>query len=268
MIEKDTRGATGLPPRFKKLSIWVWLALVIFLAFFVHGLYIGELTPDRMVRGVGRLGKFLQLALPPRFDRLPNILEATLETFEMALVGTTFGVILSLPLALLASKNISPHPAVYYCTRLFISFLRAVPDLVWALIFLVIVGLGPGAGILAITVDVIGFCGRFFAERIEEIEKDAIEALKMTGVSSLGVVVGAVIPSGMPSFVASSMYSLESSVRSAVVLGVVGAGGIGVELSTSMQLLRYNEAITIIFVIFLAVVLTERLSSVLRKRFI
>lgn len=268
MMEKDVYNEKGLPPRFKQMSIFSWLGLVVFLTFFLHSMYIGGLTPERMLTGVGRLGTFLQHAFPPSLDRLPNILLAILETFEMALVGTFFGAFLSLPLALLAAKNTSPHSFVYYATRLLISFLRAVPDLVWALIFLVIVGLGPGAGILAIIIDVMGFCGRFFAERIEEIEKDTLEALRMTGVSALGVVVGAVIPSGMPSFVATTMFSLESSLRSAVVLGVVGAGGIGIELSTSMQLLRYNEANTIILVIFLAVAVTERTSSVIRKRFI
>lgn len=257
-----------LPPRFKKLSPFVWLGLVVFLALFLQGMVISELTPERMIRGIGRLSDFLQQAFPPKLDRLPNILKATLDTFEMALVGTVFGSALSLPIALLAAKNTSLHPVIYYLTRFFLAFLRAVPDLVWGLIFLVIVGLGPGAGILAIIVDVISFCGRFFAERIEEIEKGSIEALKMTGVSGLGVVVGAIIPSAMPSFVATSMFSLESSVRSAVVLGVVGAGGIGVELSTSMQLLRYDEAFTVILVIFAAVIGTERISSIIRKNFI
>jgi len=268
MNNKAELNEEMLPARYKKLSPFVWLGLVVFLALFLHGMVIGELTPERMIRGIGRLNDFLHQAFPPKLDRLPNILKATLDTFEMALVGTVFGAILSLPAALLAAKNTSPHPVVYYLARFSIAFLRAVPDLVWGLIFLVIVGLGPGAGILAIIVDVISFCGRFFAERIEEIEKGSIEALRMTGVSSLGVVIGAIIPSALPSFVATTMFSLESSVRSAVVLGVVGAGGVGVELSTSMQLLRYDEAFTIILVIFAAVIGTERISSIIRKSFI
>jgi phosphonate transport system permease protein len=268
MNNQTITNEKALPTRFKRLSPLAWLGLVVFLAFFLHGMYIGDLTPARLTQGAGRLGEFLQLAFPPKLDRLPNLLMAILETFEMALTGTVFGAVLSLPLALLASKNLSPNPVTYYITRFFIAFLRSVPDLVWGLILLVIVGLGPGAGILAIAVHVMGFCGRFFAESIEEIDKGSIEALKMTGVSNFGVVIGAVIPSALSSFIASAMYALESSVRSAVVLGVVGAGGIGIELTTSMQLLRYDEAFAAILVIFATVVATERVSSVIRKHFI
>jgi phosphonate transport system permease protein len=239
---------------------------VVFLAFFAHGVVGSGLTPERLASAFARLGGFLVQAVPPDPSRLGDVALATLETLEMAIVGTAAGAVLSLPLALLAARNTSPHPAVYGVTRAFIAFLRAVPDLVWGLVFVVAVGLGPLPGILAITVDVMGFCGRFFAERLEEIDPGPSEALRATGATALGVFAGAILPASFASFVASTLYSLESSVRSAVVLGLVGAGGIGVELSTSMQLLRYDEALTAILVIFVVVVAVERLSSAVRKR--
>jgi phosphonate transport system permease protein len=223
-------------------------------------------NPAELLDGAGNLWDFLQRAFPPDTDRLVPILEALLVTFEMALTGTIVGVALSIPLAVVAARNTTPNRVLYVASRLLIAFFRTVPDLVWGLLFVIAVGLGPPAGFLAITVDVIGFCGRFFADAIEEMDDGTLEGLRSTGASRTGVIVGAVLPSCMPSFVATSMFALESATRSSVVLGVVGAGGIGVELTTSMQLLRYDEALTILLAIFVVVLGVERASSALRKR--
>ncbi|MGK7957784.1 MAG: PhnE/PtxC family ABC transporter permease, partial [Crocosphaera sp.] len=137
------------PPRFRKPSFTVWLGIGILLAFFLHGLYISNLTPERIYKGFFRLGEFLAEAFPPKPDRLINIIKATIETFEMALVGTVFGAIFSLPLSFLAAKNTSPNGLIYSLSRGFITLLRVIPDLVWGLLFIVVVGLGAGAGILA-----------------------------------------------------------------------------------------------------------------------
>lgn len=238
------------------------------LAFFVHGIVTSGAGLDRLANTGPNLLAFLSEAVPPDPSRLPALARATLETFEMALVGTAFGAALSLPISLLAAKNTSPYPAVYYSARAFVSFLRAVPDLVWGLVFVVAVGLGPVAGICAITVDAMGFCGRFFAERVEEIEPGPVRALQATGATPYAVIAGAVVPAAFPSFVATTTYALEGAIRSAVVLGLVGAGGIGVELSVSMQLYRYDEALTIILIIFAVVITVERLSAALRRRVI
>ena len=256
------------PPRWRKPSPLVFVALLIGIAFFVHGLWISELTPARLWRGIFRLSDFLGQALPPNPKRLGSIIRATLETFEMALVGTVFGALLSLPLSILAAKNTTPHPWWFSVSRSFVTLLRVIPDLIWGLIFIIVVGLGPAAGIMAITMDVMGFCGKFFAERIEEIEPGPIEALRAIGASEVSIIAGAIFPATLPSFVASTLFSLESSIRSAVVLGLVGAGGIGVELSTSMQLLRYDEALMVIIVIFVVVLLVEEVSSWIRKMII
>lgn len=256
------------PSRWKKPSLLIWVVLLIGISFFVHGLWISDLTPARLWKGIFRLSDFLGQALPPNPKRLGSVVRSTLETFEMALVGTVFGAALSLPISVLAAKNTTPFPWCFSITRSFITLLRVIPDLIWGLIFIIVVGLGPAAGIMAITVDVMGFCGKFFAERIEEIEPGPIEALRAIGASEASIIVGAIFPTTLPSFVASTLFSLESSVRSAVVLGLVGAGGIGVELSTSMQLLRYDEALMVIIVIFTVVLLVEEVSSWIRKMII
>lgn len=256
------------PPRFTRPSPFVFVVLAGALAFFVHGLVVSELTPGRLASGLSELVEFLAQALPPATGRLPDVARATLETFEMALVGTAFGAALSVPLALLAARNTSPLVAVYGAARTLTAFLRAVPDLVWGLVFIVAVGLGPAAGICAIAVDVMGFCGRFFAERIEEVEPGPVDALRATGATVPAVIAGSVLPAALPSFVATTLFALESATRSAVVLGIVGAGGIGIELTVSMQTLRYDEALTIILVIFVVVVAVERVSAAIRRRII
>lgn len=254
-------------PRWGRPGLPVFLVGVAALALLVHGFTNDAgVSPLTLSDGIGQTVDFVADAFPPELGRLGPIASALLVTVEMALVGTLCGVVLSVPLAVLAARNTSPHPVVHAAARGLIAFLRSVPDLVWGIIFVVTVGLGPPAGVLAISVDTAGFCGRFFADRIEDVEPDMIESLTATGASRGGVLAGAVLPTVLPSFVGTSMFALESSTRSSVVLGVVGAGGIGVELTTSMQLLRYNEALTIILAIFLVVLSVERLAAWIRSR--
>ena len=184
----------------------------------------------------------------------------------MALVGTVVGVLLSVPIAVLATPHLSPHPVLYHMARNLIAFFRTVPDLVWALIFVVSVGLGPFAGTLAIVIDKIGFCGRFFAEAMEETDRGPQEALSAMGAGRFSLIMCSVFPAAMPSFINTSLFSLEKATRSSVILGLVGAGGIGIELKVAMDLFNYDEAATIILAIFALVVLVERVSSLLRKK--
>ncbi|MCE8026430.1 MULTISPECIES: phosphonate ABC transporter, permease protein PhnE [Halomonadaceae] len=256
------------PPRLERPSAIAFILLIGLAAFFLTGLQGANINPERLIRGVSNLGTFFGEAMPPNFSRWDVIATAMLETFQMAIVGVVFGVILSLPMALLCARNTSPHPVVRVISRNIVATLRTVPDLVWALIFVVAVGLGPLAGILAIIMDTIGFCARFFSERIEEVDPGPGQALAATGASRSGVICGAILPECTPSFVATSLFSVEKAVRSAVVLGLVGAGGIGVELSASMNLFRYDQALTVILAILVVVIGVEQISAWIRKRVI
>jgi phosphonate transport system permease protein len=260
-------STTELPPRLRRPSLRTILVVAAVGGLLVHGWTEGAaVRPDSLATGIFRLGDFFADAVPPDLGRLGPILAALLVTLEMALLGTIIGVILSVPLAVLAARNTTPHWSLYAVSRGVITVSRTIPDLIWGLIFVIAVGLGPEAGVLAITVDVMGFCGRFFAESIEDIDPGRIEGLRAIGAPRVGVIAGGVIPACLPSFVTTSMYALESSARSSVVLGLVGAGGIGIELATSMQLLRYDEALTIILAILVVVVAFERLSAAIRRR--
>lgn len=260
--------AVSPPPRFETPSVFTWVVLVAFLAFFIQGLTSAGVTADRLVRGFGNLGTFLAMAFPPATGRLDVVASAMLETLNMAIVGVAFGVVLSVPMALLCARNTAPNALVRIAARNVVATLRTIPELIWALVFVVAVGLGPLAGILAIVMDTIGFCARFFSERIEEVDPRPGTALAATGASRGSVVACAIMPECFPSFVATSLFAVEKAVRSAVVLGLVGAGGIGVELTSAMNLFRYNEALTIILVVLVVVIAVEQVASAIRRRVI
>ena len=255
-----------LPDRFDRISAGAFIAYVVFLAFFIWSVNKTGVSLKDLVGGFPQMGRLIGEMLPPSTARLEAVGWALLETFQMALVGTVVGVLLSVPIAVLATPHLSPHPVLYHMARNLIAFFRTVPDLVLALIFVVSVGLGPFAGTLAIVIDKIGFCGRFFAEAMEETDRGPQEALSAMGAGRFSLIMCSVFPAAMPSFINTSLFSLEKATRSSVILGLVGAGGIGIELKVAMDLFNYDEAATIILAIFALVVLVERVSSFLRKK--
>ncbi|MGH2962585.1 MAG: phosphonate ABC transporter, permease protein PhnE [Solirubrobacterales bacterium] len=255
------------PPRIRRPGPFAYLLVTGVAAFVIHAYLSGAaILPSTLIEGIGPFIEFIADAFPPDLERSGPIASALVETFEIALVGTIFGTMIAVPLAVLAARNTTPNPLVYAGARGLIALMRTIPDIVWGLIFVVTVGLGAPAGVLAITMDVAGFSGRFFADSIEDVDQGLIDGLAATGASETGIVVGAVVPSVTPAWTATTMFALEQATRSSVVLGIVGAGGIGVELTTSMSLLRYDEAATIILAIFVVVLGVERLSSAVRAR--
>lgn len=259
---------TTPPQRFRRPSPLLWVVVPVFLVLLIQGVLVMEITPTRLASGAVNLMHFIGRAFPPYLSDLDVIGWAMLETLYIALVGVTAGVVLSVPFAFLAARNTAPHVSVRVVTRFLIAAMRTIPDLVWALIFVVSVGLGPLAGVLAIVMDTIGFAARFFSERIEEVHPGPSEALTSTGAGRLSVIGGAIMPETLASMTATSLFSVEKALRSAVTLGLVGAGGIGVELAAAMRLFNYDEALTIILAILICVLGFEQLSSAIRKRVI
>lgn len=257
-----------LPDRYTRPNLATFLAYLVAMAFVVVSIQSSGLSAERLITGLPSISRMIDQMFPPDTERLGPIGWSLLQTFQMAVAGSVLGIIISLPLAILAARNISPHPAVYFLSRGLISFFRTVPDLVWALIFVIAVGLGPAAGTLAIMIDTIGFCGRFFAEAMEETDAAPAEALTSMGASRTGMIFSAVVPQAVPSFINSSLFSLEKATRSSVVLGLVGAGGIGIELKVAMDLFNYDVACTIILAVFLLVLVVEHVSTFLRSKII
>lgn len=257
---------TQAPPRFQ-FPRWPSVVIgLILLLLAINGLIRMDISWARIADGPENIWNFITGAFPPNLERAPNLAEAMLETLEMAIIGSGIGVILSVPAAVLAAQNTTPFAPVGIIMRFILTVLRSIPELVWALIFVMAVGLGPLAGILAIAVDVIGFAGRFFAERIEEVERGPIDALRSTGAKGIAVVATAVLPASFASFTATGLYTLEKSIRGATILGMVGAGGIGMELTPAFTLRQFDTALTIIIMILIVVFLAEQLSSMVRRK--
>jgi len=188
-----------------------------------------------------------------------------LETLQIAIAGTALGVFLSLPIAWVSARGVTPVGWLAFPSKAVVSLFRTVPDLVWALIFVVSVGLGAVAGTMTIVVDTIGFCGRFFAEAMEDSDPNSRDALAAGGASSASILFASVLPDAAPSLINTTLFALEKSIRSSVVLGLVGAGGIGQELKSAFDLFQYPRAATIMLAIFAIVLAMEWLTDKLRR---
>jgi len=255
-----------LPARFVAPPVLSSLLFVGFLGFLAWSMVASGLSISKIIEGLPRMGILASEMLPPATNRLDAVAYQTLVTAQMALVGTVLGVLGSIPLALLAARNTTPHPLIAAVARSVIAFFRTVPDLVWAIFFVATVGLGPAAGTLAIAIDTMGFCGRFYAESMEEVDPGPGEAIQCIGGGRVSVFACAILPAALPGMIASTLFALEKSVRSSVILGVVGAGGIGVELAVSMEMFRYDQAATIILLILVMVLAVEQFAAWSRRK--
>lgn len=258
------------PARFERPTALAFLGYASGIVIVFWCLAGAGFSIDKVVSSPPRFADFAARAFPPNLD--PQVLSRLgwkmVETLQIAVAGAAIGVILSLPVALLAARGLIAGPWVNQITRTVLSFIRAVPDIAWALVFVVAVGLGPFAGMLAIVVDTIGFCGRFFADDMEGAEKGPAESLTATGARKIDVVVCATIPAATPAFISTSLYALEKAVRSSTILGLVGAGGIGIELKVGFDLFDYPTAMTVILMIAVVVIGIEQVSGWARTRII
>lgn len=261
----------SMPQRFHRRPVWQYLVLLALGAFFLaslNGSGVTRLTVSDLLNLPQRILYVLNQMFPPSFERIDMVSKAMLQTLEMALVGNLLGLPLSLVLGVLGARNLSPHPAVYFAVRFIVTFLRTTPSLVWAIFLIVATGLGPRSGTLTLMIATVGFCGRFFAEAIEEVDPGPREALIAIGAGPVGAVVCAVLSAAMPAFINTSLFNLEHTTRSSTVLGIVGAGGIGIELMVSIKTFHYDEAATILFFVFVLVMAVEQICAHIRRRII
>lgn len=256
------------PERFSRPSLLQFMLVFAVLAIVISSIGSAAPSVQQLVQGVPRMGNLMDRMLPPNLDPdfLWRVLRKIVETLQIAIAGTAIGIVCSLPIAWLAARRVSPFPRLCFVFKALVSLFRTVPDLVWALLFVASVGLGAVAGTMTIIVDTIGFCGKFFAEAMEGAEREPQEALQSLGASKSGILMAAVLPDAAPSMVNSSIFALEMAVRSSVVLGLVGAGGIGQELKVAFDLFQYQNASTIILFVFIIVLLMEWATDSIRTR--
>ena len=198
----------------------------------------------------------------------PIILNSIFETIQIAVIGTLGAILLSLPFALLAARNISPHPIVYQIVRLFLNVNRSIPTLIWALIMVSAVGLGPFAGVMALIIGSIGSTARLYAESFEQIDPNQVAAVRATGASGLKVFNYGVLPQAFPLLATYSLVSFEHNVRDSTILGIVGAGGVGFIIQKYTALFQFQRLMGAIIIIAILVTVIDRISAYLRKQII
>lgn len=258
-------AATPLRPPWDTRR-WTLTGLsVVALVSVVWGWQRVGLSPSVLSSGWDSVGALLDRMLPPRYTTPGRWIDAAVETFFMALLGTTIAVALSFPLSFLAARNTTINGWTRGLARAVITMTRAIPDLVFAIIFVMSVGIGPLAGILALGLHSIGMIGKLFADAIEEIDEGPREAVLSTGATRIQAIASAVLPQVMPSFISTALYRLDINVRVSVILGIVGAGGIGFELQGALRSLAYPRGMAIVTIIIAMVILVEWLSAAMRR---
>jgi phosphonate transport system permease protein len=251
------------PPLSTRVYTWlIWGALGLMLAW---SFLAAEM--DRMPELVGGVGNMAEMASDfsePSFRYWRQWTELMLETVQMAVWGSLMAIILAVPFGLMSSSNLVPA-WVWFPVRRLMDALRAINELVFALLFVSAVGLGPLAGVLALTVHTTGVLAKLFSEAVEQIDPRPVEGIRATGASGLQEIVYGIIPQVLPLWISISLYRFESNVRSATVLGFVGAGGIGIALYDTMRSFDFGAVAGIMLIIILVVSIFDILSQYLRR---
>lgn len=228
---------------------------------------VGLLDARRMAAGVADIIKLLAHSWPPDFTNLDSWWRPLWDSLSMSVAATALTVVLAAPMALLGARNTAPHPTVYWAARMVLNALRSVPELIMAIVFVAAVGFGALPGALALGVHSAGMVGKFFAEAVEHADQAPIEAARAVGSTPLQVILHGVLPQVLPQMADVTIYRWEYNFRASVVVGVVGAGGIGFQLIAALRTLQYHEVLAILFVILATVTVVDGIGGLLRKRF-
>lgn len=238
--------------------------IVAAVAIFAYGLVDLDFSPSRFAAGLSQLGWISMMMIPPDpGSSLPIYLKALGETLSIALLGTTLAAIFALPVSLLAARNIVPN-IFRFPVRRFLDCIRGVDTLIWALVWINVVGLGPFAGVLAIAVADFGAFGKLFSEAIEGADQKQVEGVRASGGSALHEIRFGLLPQVLPVIAGQVLYFIESNTRSATIIGIVGAGGIGLQLAEQIRVLEWQKVSFLILMILVAVAAIDFISGKLR----
>ena len=240
------------------------LIMIIIVSFAVVGLLDGK----RLSEGIPDLINMVKQILPPDFSRAFSWFKPLIDTLAMSIAGTGMAIILSLPISLGAAQNTTPHPLVYFISRIILNITRAIPELLLGIIFVAAVGFGALPGVLALGFHSVGMVGKFFAESIEHTDKAPIEAAKAAGCNYSQIIFHSIFPQVLPQIADVSFYRWEYNFRASMVLGAVGAGGIGFEIIGALRLLKYQEVSALLLIVLVMVTLVDSLGNYLRRKFV
>ena len=256
------RGLFHDEPRQRATALAVPLGFAAFTAFAIWWLDI----PFRQIgAGLASLAKFIALMFPPSTGGHLNLLLTAMgETLAIAFLGTLIATVIAFPISFLAAGNTTPHAVVRFAIRRVLDTIRSVDALIWALVFVGVVGLGPFAGILAIAVSDTGALGKLFSEAIESTEERARESVLASGGTNLLAVRFGLLPQVLPIIAGQILYYFESNVRSATIIGIVGASGIGLQLSEQIRTYDFDQVAFAVIMILITVSIIDWISSKLR----
>lgn len=245
----------------------LWLALAVLMV--ACGKFIIDRTTWVFVLDAPRQGaEMVSRGIPPDFGYMSQLWKSLWDTLTIATLGTALAFLVSVPLAFLAARNTTPHPIVRYLGLLTIVSSRSINSLIWALILVVILGPGVLAGTLAIALRSVGFMGKLMFEGIEEIDEEPVEAVRATGASAAQVLSYAIWPQVITNILGVTIYRWDINLRESTVVGLVGAGGIGLQLDASINTLRWSQVSMILLVIFVSVFISEWISAKAREALI
>lgn len=260
MLARDWQQRGGIW-RILQQGFWGILGL----SLLIGSCWQTEVSLTELTEGLPRLWSWVLRLWPPDLSELPSFLVATWETLAIAIVGTGFAAFVALPLAWLVARNVSPIPKFAWGLRGVTNLLRGIDTAIFALFFVSIVGLGPFAGVLGVLFHTTGSMTKLYAEVLEGLPTSAIEAVEVTGAGRLKTFAFAVLPEALPGLLGITLYLWEFNVRSSVILGIVGAGGIGYELLVSLKLLDFGRLTTILILIVIMVSLIDLTSVKLQQ---
>lgn len=249
----------------KNRSAVVFLLIALLFVFTLAR--FGFFRIDQLTRGLSNLFKFTREAFPPDFSAFSTIGQALIETVEMAFAGTLLGFLISFPLAILGSNNLF-SPKIVAVSKVIAGFLRTIPPLLWAVVFVIIVGLGPQAGTLSIALYTVGYLTKLYSELFEGSDPEVLEAVKGVGATKLHLVRFVVIPEGANAILSQLLFMFEYNIRASSILGFVGAGGIGFQIYVYLQTMEYRKLSAVLILILAIVLLMDYLGGILRRRYL
>jgi phosphonate transport system permease protein len=242
------------------------LTYILILILLVASVYKTDASFTELIIGFPEMGKLLSEMFPPDWAYLDVIFKPMMETVQMAILGTTFGTLLAIPTALLAARNVTDSALLYIPARFILNIVRTIPDLLFAGIFVAVFGLSAIAGTLSLAFFSFGLMAKLLYESMESIDSGPLEAMTSVGANKIQWIFFGVVPQITAQFMAYLLYTFEVNVRAAAVLGLVGAGGIGLFLDRSLNQLRYDRAATIIISILVIVLMIDYISMKIREK--
>ena len=257
-------------PNLKQRSITIGVVALL-VGLYILGLSTLGFEPERLADGFKNFIWIVGLMLPPNPGTI-NIalvfLKGLVETLSMAFLGTICAAILALPFGFLAAGNIVKNPVIHSLARRFLDIIRGIDTLIWALIWIGVVGLGPFAGVLAIITSDFGAFGKLFSETIEAADEKPVEGVISTGGSRMEAIRFGIVPQILPVIISQLLYYFESNTRSATIIGIVGAGGIGLYLTETIRTLEWKQTSLIIILVLITVAIIDVISGKLRTALI